>query len=360
MKYFSFIVFLYAIWGCNDRANKNINYNNEFPIVRELLSEPIESIPFDNIGGMVLVDTFLVTLSKNKSPFLQVYSSRFYNLIAEFAYEGRGPGEFMFPNLVQNSLNDYETGFWIFDDVKGFYYVDLVGSVLSGNFFYQHASEIVLPDPGFDQVNFLDNEIIGFRTYDTRFGILNRESGLSHFVPFSATDIGVPVDNNFKYGVYASFIGANSKQKKVFSAYRLLPRIEFFDFDGNYLKTTVYDNEKYNKEKFKELFALKDPDKVKGTRIYLEATSYDNNYIYLLFNNVTEEILFGDDPSLLPNSQILIFNWEGEPLQRLVLDKFVVTFAIDIMQNKIFTYCPLDDDYPIFVYKLSGFDKKDV
>jgi len=354
MKILFPIVFLFLFCGCNGRLNRNINHSyDEFPIVQELLSKPITTIPFGNINGMVVIDTFLVLQNMGESSFFKVYSSLSYEKLFEFAQQGRGLGEFMLPNLVQSSLNNNNHDVWIYDAPRGLFKVDLVGSVLSEKFIYKHIDDIFMQDHDALQISFIENEIIGFRTLNARFGLLKKYDSLPDLVPFSATDIGVPVEDRFKSGVYASFIGANLKQRKVFSAFRLLPRIEFFDLNGNYINTTVYDNEKPNIEKIKELYTVRDPDKIRDVRMYIEATSYDDRYIYMLFNDITEEILFGDDPSLFPNSHILVFNWEGEPVKRIVLDKFIFNFTIDTKHEKILAYCPTEFDYPIYSYCLN-------
>ncbi len=339
--------------GCEKQKASNYNYVNSFPKVRELKSKAIDSISlnYGYIADMLIVDTVLITLSETEQGYIQIYSMSSFELITFFSNKGRGPGEFLSPYFIPNGIHEDNKFIYIHDIFsEGLFRINVSESLYLNEFIYNNKSkEIDLPK-NIRYISYIGRDVLCFTEYGSRFVIYNKITEQYHKIPFGFPDLGFPVKDRYADGLNETYVNVSPYHKKVVAATKLLPRIDFFDFGGNYLSTTIYDDEDFNKKKLNEFYISGLND---GIIWYTAKMKSDNHYIYLLVYEITEDVFFAANPLTMPNSKLLVFDWDGRPVKKLLLDKFIGEFAVDNEQNIIIAYCPLETDSPVVIYELN-------
>lgn len=102
----TFLILLLLIISCK-HEKYNLMVINKFPSTELLKGNPIENITLYSKGNvnLISIDSFLV-VQKSEEPFFRIYSTKNYKLLSEFGNEGKGPHEFMHPELLNQTGYD--------------------------------------------------------------------------------------------------------------------------------------------------------------------------------------------------------------------------------------------------------------
>lgn len=126
-------------------------------------------------------------------------------------------------------------------------------------------------------------------------------------------------------------------------------KIDFFELDGNYVRSTYFESS----DQLENIFANSDqPTSLLESKMYVADMDAKGEYIYgLSYDNPYEECI---NPNIATNSRILVFDWEGNPVEELTFNdgRFIQSFALDERNNRIYAYCPNEKENNIVVYTL--------
>jgi len=102
----SIVIFQLLLYACNNRKPK-VTLVSEFPKEEHLKGIPIKNIMIQSKGNVNLlsIDSFLV-IQKREEKYFQIYNTNNYELLSEFGTKGRGPNEFIFPELLNQISYD--------------------------------------------------------------------------------------------------------------------------------------------------------------------------------------------------------------------------------------------------------------
>lgn len=127
----------------------------------------------------------------------------------------------------------------------------------------------------------------------------------------------------------------------------LLGQLDFFDMQGNYLRSTHFEKSEGLEE---ALVNSKINPNLFDTKVFISDMDASSDFIYgLSRNNMGKSI---SNPEVRSPHKILVFDWEGNPVKEYVLAdrRNVPSIAVDERNKRIFAYCPEEDEHNLVVY----------
>lgn len=347
------VLWLFALClliSCNESRQYKFNIIEKYPKVIELDGEIIKSINPLQLSDLTVIDTFLIIISKNNNSYIQVYSTVSHDLLAEFSYKGKGPGEFISPSLIPQTNTTKDNLLRVFDAARqSITEIDVHQSIRKSQYIYDRMEvDNVDAYEFYKTVFYYDKGIFFFESgsNDYRISIFNNSQESCIHIPYCFPDPGFPVQKQHQYGLYKSEVIINPIIERIAAAPLLIGQIDFFDFNGNHIISSVFDDDESFESKMNELYRNRDIPDLKW--FISDMDSFFDNIYALNLNTLSSRI----NDLNLSSSEILVFNWDGIPVKRIILDRFVVSIAVDLKHNKIYGYCPYEMDYTIVCYYL--------
>lgn len=336
-----------CIFGCQNQENKDIIVN-KFPVTISLVGNPVEEIGIFSRGNVNLcvVDTFLV-VQKREENFIHIYSTNTHKLLGKTGTEGNGPGEFIMPELTKQVKYDKTsmspvvyvhdlprnrlTEINIFNTINNPGHINTQEELPNVNtflirFFYKNDSSfIAAPEEGGRFIHY------NYRT---------SKAQIKPYLPETKFSIRKSILSN----AYRSACCFNEEKGLIASAPIMLGEIDFFDFNGNYINSTIFEpTDDLEKELSKDQKSI-------NPKFQIADIESKGNLIYgLNYNNRTQDLYPTKE---ITNLKVQVFDWEGQPIKEYLLDhRFISSFAVDLSHNRIYGYCPDEKDHTIIVYE---------
>ena len=320
----------------------------EFIETEKISGQPVEYITTFSSGNvhLTVADTFLV-IQKNDVPFFKIYNTNTHELLAEFGEEGRDPEEFLGPVLqkrVEFSSENESPVIKVFDYRRQSLSSINIFHVLSGkDAIHQEDLSVSTYQIYFHHSS--DSTFIG-TPLDGRFQIYNHVTQSDTVIPYvPKTDFNIPEYS--LSAVYRTAAVINRKENLMAAAPLYFGQLDFFDLNGNYLRSTMWES----KNKFEEELrsGQADCEKIKTQIVDLDSKS---GLIYGLNRN--NSVSDYNSASLSSEMIVQVFNWDGDPLIEYVLDKRkLLNFAIDSVNNRIYAYSPNEPEHNIIMYDMN-------
>jgi len=340
--------------GCHREGDK-LKYINEFPGEEHLTGRSIEDVELFSKGNVSLVslDTFLI-IQRNEEPQFHVYNNITYDLLAKFGTKGVGPYEFVWPELLNQTYYDESNDspvICIYDYTRRkFTKLNILYAV--NNQFDKASTEISIP--GYDQFLtyffFRDSELmVATPETDSRFIIYKDSTKSYQSVPFIPSP-DFPVSEELQPWVYRSASFVNKKLGLMVSAPLLLGEIDFFDLDGNHISSSIFSPGEDLKRAISNTgINLKNFD----PKYHIVQLHASDKYIFGLNLNNYQSAIY--ENGTLSNQSILVFDWEGNPVKKFILDRqyFIRSFAVDWENSRFFGYCSEEPEHNIIVYEFT-------
>lgn len=342
-----FLCFIVSISCKNSRV-----YKNQIKYVKNIETINLEgqSINIKNIfepNSIVIKDSFLIILDSKSEYCFHIFNANTFKPVAQFGRKGRGPDEFMDPVIINEVVNTYspERYISVFDRVRRrLSYIYL--SELLGTFDYKIKSEL-LPTEMLKVSNiiFKNDSTALYIPHEEgnpgRFSIYNFKNESLVYTPYLPT-LGFKVHQNNLYPIYATSSFCTNKSKNKFVAIpALLGELDFYTLSGKYIHTTVIERrqEIRNAKNAELLF------NIPGVYYYFSNLVSVDDQIYAL-------ILRKEYPefSSVSNSNIYVFDWDGNPLVCFSLDREISHMAYDPNSKSFIAYSPKDVDLPFIKY----------
>lgn len=341
---------LCQIIGCKESRQYKYVIIDSFPDIRKLHGEIIKTINPLSLSNMIIIDTLMVIINRTDNSLIQVYSTVSYDLLGEFSHSGRGPGEFLSPVFIPQTSCRKDDLIKIFDaSGQNITKIKLHESIEKSEYMYDRISFDHSDDNDhYKNVFYYDEEMIFYENVmsDYRISIYNKILESSTYIPYGYPDPGFTISPEQQYHIYASKIIINPVLGRIAAAPVMIGQIELFDFNGNHIVTSVFDDDEDFGKKMSEWHANRIPD----LKLYVTDIEAYGDYIYALNVNLPYSQI---NDMNAPPSEILVFNWDGMPIEKIILDNFVTSVAIDFKHSKIYGFCPYEMDYTIVCYDLS-------
>lgn len=342
---FSIVFFLFV--SCNQVNDKKIEVKY-FPESIDLAGKVIVNIQPQQVEKLKIVDSVLIIVNRKGNHFFEYYNSNNFELLGKYGKSGRGPGEFISPIPTGEFYYNSEDGpvIHVYDWIRRrISYINIRESIHNKSYICKYKE---LPNNLRNIFGIIfDNDSIFILIPDcdgkSRFVIYNRKSNSIKYIPFIPKLIKGGIHENNQYYVYATYGNCVSLKRQYFIA---APagngQMDFFDFSGNYLKTVHLQDNKY----LKAAKYGKDVQLVKGFNIFYSDIQIVNDEIYALYT-----IIEIPDLNAIGKSKIYVFDLEGHPKREYVLDKEIVCFAIDPINNRFIGYSENENQLVMFKYK---------
>ncbi|MCF8224080.1 MAG: TolB-like 6-bladed beta-propeller domain-containing protein [Bacteroidales bacterium] len=350
----SVLIVCLFLFSCNREGGK-LNIINEFPDVENLIGRSIENVEFFSKGNIYLVsiDTFLI-IQRNEEPQFQVYNNITYDLLATFGTKGRGPYEFIWPELLNQTDYDESNNspvVCIYDYTRRkFTKLNILYAV--NNQVDKASTEISIPryDQFFKYFFFRDDELmIATPETDYRFVIYKDFTKNYQTVPFIPSP-DFPISEELQPWVYRSSSFVNKKLGLMVSAPLFLGEIDFFDLDGNHLSSSIF----FPREGLQKDMRIADINgKDYDPKYHIVQLHANDKYIVGLNHDNYQSAIYENGNR--SNQNILLFDWNGDPVKKFILDKqyYINSFTVDWENSRFYGYCSEESEHNIIVYEFT-------
>jgi hypothetical protein len=345
-------ILIFLLFSCNNNSNNNskVIYVNELDSIK-LHGENIRIKGIYRPSSIFILDTFLIIVSLDNEYCLHIFNANTFELIKKYGRKGRGPDEFMDPVLTWQRIADTHDGktLLIYDSkrrrLSEINIMDLLSDSKKG------IKSEVLPKEMINVSNiiFVKDSVALFSHSNEgnpgRFGLYNFKSHKTAFSPY-LPDLGFKVHPNNFYPLYNTSGACVDLQKQRFVAFPcLLGELDFFDLSGNYFQSTIIERVDEIKNAKYEKLIFETP----GVRYYMTDLQSFNDKIYTLCT-----ILIYPDLNNRPISEIYVFDWDGNPIKKYVLDREIFPFSYDARNNRFIGFSNYDEEYPFISYELNN------
>ena len=289
---------------------------------------------------LIVKDTFLMVANHNSGNMCMVFSLPDFKLIRSFGKQGKGPGEFQFPKLVQAEGD--ECLCYVYESANSHLFSmkkDLTFSELP----------FKLSDPQINR-SMNDKQIYSFSS--TNF--VYAESVKSGKAIFDFSIQNDSVQTNLIYNLsfskghksWASYIGdfgANAEKERMVYAYKYFKRLVFIDTKNQKSRTLVFDSGEAKKG---DALSVMSPQNI----THYWGMSAQKEFVYVLYSGRSPV----DVQKEWGKKQYYIFvekyDWNGNPIAKYKLDNWGY-FCVDEPHQKLYL-ASVNDAEPFFEFSL--------
>jgi len=326
----------------------------DFPVTVELSHKPINiESPILYPSGMVFLDSALVVLDISGDYFLSFFTLDDFDLRNRSIRRGRGPSEEVSVFFISNAME--ENKFW-YRTHSGIKTVK-----------YQPGKDELIPvgfSPNCDAFSGLtfplDDDLLGF----------SQNAQSSEFVKISTDDCAI-VDFGPNFPNVGRELSINEKDYllgtkslsirpdgELFAVlYHYFPILRIFNSNNGSLKREVRFN---NNQDFpySAIDVNATPEEKMSTTTNYFVSHATNRFIYASYAGRS---LLEIQPNIIRDgfkitdftNEIHVFDWEGNPVKRIVLDKSIFAFAVS-PDDKTLVAIPMSDPSVLLKYDLSS------
>lgn len=291
-----------------------------------------EEILFDDIVykpfKMTLKDSILIVYNVSTEYAYQKFNIKTNKYLGESILIGNGPGEMLYPNFIQSS----DTNLWLYDQQKSIVSKYDIGSFIKEKHPTPLAT-ITLKDRS-EQLSVIRDKIFSFKLNNNldnnRFNIFDLNGTLQ-----SSTGSFPYIDKNKTFEEvifgFTSDYSTNFKDR-IFLSYRLTDLIEIYDVDGSLIR------------KIQGADRIKPSVKaVRNESVSVAGGTEETRETYFYPANAGEEVfvtysgeLYADN--VFHKRYIYVFDWDGNPLRRYLLDIPIYGTVVDPTNRIIYGF----------------------
>jgi hypothetical protein len=316
------ILFVLLFGKCTSKS-KDAFPNNENIILssEDITSDSILINEIIDVNNWISIDNQIIIQTSVIDTFFFSYLLPDWQIYSTFGRKGQGPQDYLFPQMA----TDGNKKLYIYDNAKH----DLVEYVLLENKFIikdkiKNRNPVLIDKMlNIDEITFFIKENT---PNEIKFKILANKNNelikLSDFVVESDLRGDTPF-NDFVIANYKKYIATAYIHKNQICLYQIK--------ENNKIKTlTDFTKEtEVNKDKY-----------------FYTDLCCNEKYIYALYQGLVPNLVTEQD-----RSAIIIYNWSGEAIKKLNLDRIINKIIIDRHSNYIYAISPYESDY-IYKYRI--------
>jgi hypothetical protein len=292
----------------------------------------LEDIGIIGVNDFFIYDSLLIFSSMDKDGLWSFVSLPDYCFLGKFLTLGEGPYEF-FQNPFVGSGNvkffkeNEELIATIYHFDKGELYKMNVDKSIKNNQLYISAINDSLPVQLFDfvvidSITFFSKEISNRETQQIRYMLVNGEKIIPpHFEKLNLAKIKEREDFN----ILSTNTKYHPNNNRIIEMPGHLNYINIYSIDGSFGKTICIG------KRLDHIGKIQDTEWTNRMDIFNDSRLFSRFWGVLFIN----EMSYIKERKRLPN--ILLFDWNGEPLAQLNLSNFAHTFDIDFINGYLYT-----------------------
>lgn len=345
--FFLLLLILLVLLFLSCRKQTNIIKFKSFPDEYELKGEKLNLVIYTHGVRFALLDSLLIIRNSfDMHFFLSIYNKNTLQHIKSFCKKGKGPWEMV--SVGYWSLDKNNGILWVFDfhknDLWG-YYIDSLLKFPD----YKPTTIISLPRklyPVMEVTNY-NSELFAIPDPhgEIQLSFYNKEGEeVSVMEKMDIKDI----DNSFLSDLTRTHNRIHPGKEKMVMVYRKFDRMIIRDLKSeNFIEIIGPDHIDPKKQ-----LALYDHETMDG---YDAKPKFDKDYIYALYQGtISTNVDFDSGKmSAVYSKNIHIFDWDGKPVMKLILDHEVSDFVIDKENKRIIAFAT-DAQDNIISYDISN------
>jgi hypothetical protein len=306
--------------SCTDNALYRTIKKPLFNNTMTLFADSIHiSCPITVSHWKVSDDKMIILSPQNRDNFLYTFSLPNFKLLYKYGVYGPGPDEFIAVNWA-NMSHENQLGLYDIPKLKMYTY-DITADTLIINKMFNFSkwhNNVCRPYAGIRQLN----DSIFFLRADlgdeVEIEMVNINTGqvlhvFSNLLEYQLTE------STATYSFDMFTIG-----NRLILYYLCVDRLEFFSINNDEITPSFVigsDKDQHN------------VTDINDYAIYYTDIKCDDHYVYVLYQE-------GEKLSNIRSSSIEIYQEDGSPVAKLVLDRYIISFALDTKRNFIYGYSP--------------------
>lgn len=309
-------------------AFSNVEYVKKFPVeIEAKCSKEIEP-EGDNLCAFTVYDSLMLCSTIESHKYIKVLSWPEMRPLNEFINKGNGPYE-LTSNLLYFEENVEKEGedvcIYFYDGKNSIVRLNVSKSLTQESLVAEKVSNVVIGDP-FNIYSFIvlenDGLIIskienGGRRINRYLYINNEPTG--NEILDRLNEIHTEA-SNIDHNVLGRHTAYYRPDKRIAEAYSNLNLINIYTLDGEFQKSICVGEKLDN---LRDIEAMPINDRPSSTYTFL--IGYDKYFAATYLSQTTRDLL---EKKQTP-AEIHIFDWDGNPLCRIKLDKLFTSFHID-------------------------------
>lgn len=302
----------------------------------------------DFIGDPVrisLINTFLFAVDSKTDTIVHVFSIINDNYIGPIIPRGIGPNELLSVGMIEPSIE--KNKFWSYDLTNKLWIENHLDSIVVSKCLIPTKSIRIPQD--LPQDIYIDNPVwisdslfvcSNLNNYRDRYMIFDKQSKLVSSISNPNFIFHEDIPDGILCDIFSTIFDVKPDKSKIALAGRYFDCLEIYNIDGSFQCHLKGPNEKsevvFNKEKsLNRGVMIKSPETKK---IYI-CIKVSDNKIYALYSGKDRK-----DPADYNYSNIIYtFDWNGMPLDKIILDTEIGTFDIDEENKKIYAIMKPDN-----------------
>lgn len=332
------ISILFSVVACKEKEKVILNgemtlfskFPKEINISFENVYEYKEGIP----KTLKLVDSTLIIFNstKNIKSYLYNYSLKTGKLSDGYLHKGRGPGE----ALGAASFGIIDDNLWIYDvTLKKILFIDKNKAIESK---IETPTEYSIKDNYYQMLILDNNRFLANGNVNSKYKIQEMnfsEELLNEYGEFKKIPDYMPLDA--LKDAYHSFLYLSPSKEKLVVPYLYTDVIEIYNLKIPFKSIAVQGpigidiDFKVGKRKNYNYM-----EKNMGIRKTFLAGSVTENYIYLAFSGLS----YAERDNINYCKFIYVYDWDGNPIKRINLDRHIKGLAVSKDDKTIYTYDP--------------------
>lgn len=330
----------------NSMAFDSVLYVEKFPNTYQL--ENGKKLDFGLMGmhGLTVQDSLLIVSTSDKTGYWSFFNLQDYSFLGKYLTEGKSENEFLSSPRVDRQYFTNRGG-----ELYAMIYDFSTGKILSMNIAktlenkrlnvseqiinFQRTLFNFLP---MSDSSFFCREVNNDHTQQSRFLVLNNNRIFPdnmNILNKASLEIGADIN------ILGCICKYHPQSQKIVEVGLDLNLINLYSINNSFAFTICVGNELDRIEDIQKI------DRRKKKVMYQGLNSYENYFAALYQNDTNENIHFGK----AKKQTIQFFDWKGNPLIEVVLDRRVNSFDIDFSKKCLYTLSYEDDE--IYVYDFS-------
>jgi hypothetical protein len=322
----------------------DIQYTTEFPqsfMLDRSIEVDFESMNIIGMSDFRIYDSLLVLSVADKEGALTLLSLPDYHFLGKFLSLGQGPDEFLFnPELTKATFFEEEGArfVWIYDSLTGKLYKMHIDKSINNN---QLNTSVCrnLPPSLFnfcviDSVTFFCKEMANQQQQIRYIWNKGEKIALPHLEKLNLASIRL-TEESFDINILSTITMCDILKGRIVEASVCLNYINLYSLDGSFGKTICIGDKLDNIDKIQDIDTW--------DRIYtFGKLRLFPQFWGVLYINESDRG-FQVDKKTLP--AIFLFDWDGNPLAELKLNRFVTSFDIDMLNGYLYTLDHRTDEF---------------
>ena len=327
MKNILYIFLLYFLTACSSYKEQKLEIVKEFLTEVSLEHSEIETPPvLFNVGQIIMLDSVLITIDMKASPFFRIFLLPDFLYVGGFVQKGAGPGEevdidpfihglsgntFLYKSLKSVKIVDFnlkQNKIEILENKK------LPGKLLG----FSHI--FMLPDSLLGGWNVNQNSNKEFLKYNPK------TKTILEFGP-NYSKIIKDVPPQMEASIFSKIVTVRPNRTAFAAVYDKFQMLRIFSTDGILLKEVRFkDSPKLPKGIIIGDFRAITPDEI---IMHYQKIYSTNKYIYALYSGKSLSKISPENNGIVDIcDEIHVWNWEGNPIVKISLDKNFFSFTV--------------------------------